>query len=640
MITGYDYFIIAVYLLFVLAIGLAFRRMSKNTSDYFRAGGAMPWWITGTSAWIASFTAWTFTGAAGKVFETGTLVLVVFHATSLSMIIVMAFTCVRFRRMRVVTWMEAVRLRYGPFTEQFYTWIKLPLLVFVSGVSLNAIGVFMSSVFHVDMNHVLIVLGIVVTLVAFAGGAWAVLASDFVQMFLVMTITISTAVLVLVRPDIGGFTGLLAKVPSHHFHWTELARTPLIAMWVVVMLWFKFSDMNNMENSTMYLMAGSDRDARRMVLIPMIGSLLGPIIWFIPSMAATILHPDSDPHLSLKALFPQLSNPHEGAFVAVALQVMPQGLLGLLLCGMLGATVTSMDAGLNKSVGIFVRSFYLPVGNAFDRWGTLLSETSTWWFFGTVLKRISLWMLGASRSEKRLLLVGKITTLAFGVIIVGLALLVNKYRTIGLFDLSNQIASYFLMPLALPLIFGLFYKRTPLWSAWTTAVVGGAASWAFGAWITPGVYQHLMGWQRPLNSDELVYLRLCSTTLGAVGVGSLWYFGTSFFYQSSPAAHKAHVEEFFTRLRTPVENVATDTVQESLYRLLGVLCLVYGTFVLLLTLIPNSLIGRLCFVFCGGSIFLAGLILYLISRRYEAAKAKADPAVETEPQPSLTKSGQ
>jgi SSS family solute:Na+ symporter len=33
----------------------------------------MPWWITGTSAWIFSFSAWTFTGAAGKVYETGTL---------------------------------------------------------------------------------------------------------------------------------------------------------------------------------------------------------------------------------------------------------------------------------------------------------------------------------------------------------------------------------------------------------------------------------------------------------------------------------------------------------------------------------------------------------------------------------------
>src|ERR1700710_1549573 len=132
-ITFYDEFILGFYFLFVIAIGLLFRRQSKSTSDYFRAGGAMPWWITGTSAWIASFSAWTFVGAAGKVYETGTLVLCTFYPMVLSLIVVYFFTCIRFRRMRVVTWMEAVRARYGPGTEQFYTWIKVPLVLLMSG---------------------------------------------------------------------------------------------------------------------------------------------------------------------------------------------------------------------------------------------------------------------------------------------------------------------------------------------------------------------------------------------------------------------------------------------------------------------------------------------------------------------------
>ncbi len=199
MISTYDYVIIVLYLLFMLAIGVVFRRLSKNTSDYFRAGGAMPWWITGTSAWIASFSAWTFTGAAGKVYETGTLVICVYYGSIVGLAVVLAYTCVRFRRMRVVTWMEGVRLRFGPFTEQFYAWLKVPLLLFLSGVGLNAIGVFMSSVFHVDMTKTLIVLGVVITIVAFAGGSWAVLASDFVQMFMVVTITLVVAFLALIR---------------------------------------------------------------------------------------------------------------------------------------------------------------------------------------------------------------------------------------------------------------------------------------------------------------------------------------------------------------------------------------------------------------------------------------------------------
>ena len=584
MITLYDYIIIAFYLVFMLAIGLVFRRMSKNTSDYFRAGGAMPWWLTGASAWIFSFSAWTFTGAAGKVYESGLLVLCVFYATILALTFAIIFTCLRFRRMRVITWMEAVRLRYGPFNEQFYTWIKLPLLLLFSGVGLNAIGVFMSAVFKIEMSYMLILLGIVVTLVAFAGGSWAVLASDFVQAFLIITITICTAIMTLARPEIGGVGGLLDKVPKAHLHWSELARPELIFIWVLGTLWLKFSDENNMERSTMYLMTRSDKDARRTVLIPLIGTLIGPLVWFIPSMAATIMHPD------LAAEFPALKQPHEAAFLAVAMDVMPQGLLGLLLSAMLGATVTSMDAGLNKNVGIAIRSLYKPLFNP-------------------------------NASEKHLLVAGKICTLIFGAIIILLAMFINSIRQTNLFDFVNQLASYLLMPLALPLIFGLFYKRTPGWSAWSTALIAGAASWLLGRYLTAEVVQQWIGWQKPLNADETTYLKLAITTLGGtVIIGSAWYFFTSLFYKAAPAAEQERIDKFFTNLRTPVDKHGVEGVQTSVYKLLGALCLVYGAFILLLMAIPNKFTGRLAFLFCGGVMSGVGAVLWVAAKR----KAKQD----------------
>lgn len=582
MITGYDYGIIAFYLLFMLAIGLAFRRMSKDTSDYFRAGGAMPWWLTGASAWIFSFSAWTFTGAAGKVYEAGTLVLVVFYATIFALLFTIAFTCVRFRRMRVITWMEAVAQRYGRTTEQFYTWVLLLLRLFFAGVSLNAIGVFMAAVFHMEMNTLLVVLGFVVTVVAFAGGSWAVLASDFVQAFLIVTITLCTAVLVLVRPEIGGVGGLLDKVPTAHLDWSELARPELIALWIFGTLWLKFSDENNIERSTMYLMTRSDRDARLMVLIPLIGTICGPLIWFIPSMAATIMHPD------LAAEFPALRQPHEAAFVAVSMDVMPQGLLGLLLSAMLGATVTAMDAGLNKNVGIAIRSFYMPV-------------------------------LRPQAAEAHLLVAGKVCTLLFGAVIVVFALLVNRFRDTNLFDFVNQLAANLLIPMGLPLIYGLFYRRTPGWSAWSTALVAGAASWVLGRAVTPELFQHWMGWEKPLTPDEATYLKLAVTTLGGtVLIGSAWYFFTSLFYRTSPEAHRERVEAFFKNLETPVDKQGVQGVQHAVYKLLGALCAVYGGFILLLTAIPNPPAGRLCFVFCGGIIFAAGVVLYRRGRTHEA----------------------
>jgi solute:Na+ symporter, SSS family len=607
MITRYDYFIIAFYFVFLLGIGLVFRRLSKNTSDYFRCGGVMPWWITGTSAWLATFSAWAFVGAAGEVYRAGLNVLIVFYASILALVLTFVYMSFRFRRMRVVTWMEAVRARFGPFTEQFYTWIKLPLLIILSGFALNSIGVFMAAVFHVHIVIVLIVLGTVITIVAFTGGAFAVLASDFVQMFLVMTITLATVVLVLRRPEIGGLKNLIHTVNAQrpdHFNLFLLGRPVMLVTWALAFMWIKLYELNNMEQSTMYLMAKSDKHAKRMVLIPLLGTIVGPLIWIIPPMAAIVMFPNlaTDPTYKDTLHFPQ---PTEAAFVAVAMKVMPVGLLGLLMCAMIGATLTNMDAVVNKGVGVFVRSFYRP-------------------------------MINPNASEKRMLIVGKICTLVFGALIIGVAVLVSLYRDMDLFKLMNQVGVSLTAPLALPIFFGMFFRRTPPWAAWVTAlacfIVVAWTNFILSNQITDPTYaSHLPSLARSIllpeplrnwlvnlqmNANEKSELTLIVTGLSASAVAIVFFFGSTFFYERSPREYKERVEAFFLSLRTPLDapRDARDTHDEVLYRMLGLLCIVYGLFILALVLIPNNIPGRFCFVFCGGTIETMGLILYWRSR--------------------------
>jgi SSS family solute:Na+ symporter len=239
----------------------------------------------------------------------------------------------------------------------------------------------MSAVFGLQMEPMLIILGVVVTLVAFAGGSWAVLASDFVQAFLIITITICTAIMTLAHDKIGGLDGLLDKVPSAHWNWSELARPELIFVWVLATLWLKFSDENNMERATMYLMTRSDKDARKMVLIPLIGTLLGPLVWFIPSMAATILHPN------LAAEFPQLET---AARSRVSLRLDGCDAARIARAVALGDARRDGDEhgrGLEQERRHRIRSFYKPV-----------------------FKPLA--------SEKHLLVAGKICTLIFGAIII------------------------------------------------------------------------------------------------------------------------------------------------------------------------------------------------------------------------------
>ena len=578
MITGYDYLNIAFYFAFVTGVGFYFARRSKDTSDYFRGGGQLPWWVTGAGAWMSAFSAWTFTGAAGKIYQTGPYVLVLYYGNLAGLFAILWFTCYRFRRLRVVTPFEAVRLRFGPGMQQFYTWLRLPVSVIFTCMMLNAVGIFMSAVFGVNLTLTLVTLGTLVTLVSLLGGSFAVAASDFVQMLLVVTVTLAVAVLALAEPSIGGVSGLVAKVPAVHFAWGQIARPGFIAFWFLAMTVNSLFVQNSLsdERAAKYMMARSDRHARLMLIIPIVGTIVTPLLWIIPPMVAAVRHPD------IAALFPQLRHPEEAAFLLTAHDVLPQGMLGLLVCGIFAATLTHADAILNQGAGMLIRNFYLPVINPHC-------------------------------PEKKLLLLSKVATAGFGVAVVGLAVIVGKYRSLGLFDLLNQLGIGLLLPLALPACLGMFFKRTPWWSAWTTVVIGLAVSYVVTFLFKPAMFPWLPATLKP--EETTVFYNIATVALGAT-IPVAWFFFTSLFYERSTPEYKASVEEFFRRLATPLPDVRDDTAENQAFpRAIGRCCLLFGGFVALFVLVPNSLRGRLCFVACGGGMLLVGALLMRLHPR-------------------------
>ena len=44
-----NYLTLGGYLLGTLVLGLWFTRRNKNTEQYFKAGGSIPWWVVGIS---------------------------------------------------------------------------------------------------------------------------------------------------------------------------------------------------------------------------------------------------------------------------------------------------------------------------------------------------------------------------------------------------------------------------------------------------------------------------------------------------------------------------------------------------------------------------------------------------------------
>jgi Na+/proline symporter len=208
-------------------LGPIYKSFSRTSSDFFRGGGGMLWWVVGSSAFMTTFTAWAFTAGAAKAYETGTSFLVIFACNIVALIFCYLFVVAKYRQMRIITVMEGVRRRLGKTSEQMLTWLLVVVKILYGGAMLYAIAIFMASVFNVPMPVMIIVLGTIITLMTVFGGSWSATAGDFVQMIVVVIITVIMGVLTLIK--VGGVGAFLDQIPDRHLDWTLFDRLLLIA---------------------------------------------------------------------------------------------------------------------------------------------------------------------------------------------------------------------------------------------------------------------------------------------------------------------------------------------------------------------------------------------------------------------------
>jgi hypothetical protein len=200
----------------------------------------------------------------------------------------------------------------------------------------------------------------------------------------------------------------------------------------------------------------------------------------------------------------------------------------------------------------------------------------------------------------------------------------SQWESIGLFDLMLQFGGLIALPYTVPLIWGVIIKRAPAWAGWTTVLVGFITSLAGKQFLTPEWIQHVMGWTAPLTiREQSDWVLLLSVLLNAL-VCSIWFLASCYFAKHRSTKERERVEEFFQRMQTPVDfnreiGPANDALQ---YRTLGRLCLIYGSFVLLLVLIPNSLGGRFSMFFCSGALLGVGALLIWNYRRLQSKPAQ------------------
>ena len=576
MLTSFDYVVVVFYLLFLVGIGWFFRRTGGDSSEYFRGSGRMSWWMVGASSFMGSFSAWTFTGAAGLAYDTGLVVLVLYWANSFGFFFNWSYFARMSRNTRAVTALEAVRQRLGRANEQVFTWLQVPFQILQAGIWLYGLAIFCTPVFGFDLKATILVCGVVVVFLAAAGGSWAVVAGDFIQALVLVPITLVAAYTSLQL--IGGPAELLAKLPEGHKELVA-AGTGFGPWWILAVALEKLTNNNGLHYSSRYLCVTTSRDARRAAALSAGLFLIGAGVWFIPPLVARAAA------LPL-GTYAGIANPAEMSYIAIAAKCLPAGLMGLLVTGIVSSTMSSMDTGLNRNAGIFVRSFYRPV-------------------------------LRPAASERELVFAGRTTTWIFGALAILMALFYSSWRELGVFQLMMNFSALVATPYAVPLFWCLLIRRSPDWAAWSTilvcCLVGISVSvvpktdWAVA--LPPGSVAELLAWAR--GHDYI------AITVANVAVGSLWFVLASLLWRdrSLAAPRTEQVREFFKQVDTDV--TPAEGGEEDRPRHLGIakMCFIYGGFIAVLALISLSWPGRLGLGFCALFMIAVGAAIRFSLRR-------------------------
>lgn len=485
--------VIAGYLLMLVGVGLAFRRFSKDTSDYFRAGGMAAWWLIGGSVFMRNFSAWTFTGAAGAAFQAGWSLPLMFGANVAAFLSVAAVTGGWFRQLRCVTSVDMIRLRFGAGLEQLAAYLGLVSGPLYGGIQLYGLAIFTSVLLGTNIYTTIVVLGVVVLFYAGVSGAWAVMAADFIKALVLLPITILVAVVCL--RAVGGVGGLLegirhaglaadfAPVKAPGVLATMAGVKPGWFTWAFFLAWYGNAVFTANEPSAAgrYLSAKDGGAARRAALLGAGLFVLGLFIWFVPPMTARLLIPGE------VAAMP-LQKPAEGAYAAIAIHFLPAGLVALVLVGMCAATMSALDVGLNSLAGNITQNIYPAACRA----------------------------LGFSPLEGRArLMLGKGVTACCAAVVISCAAGMARFGNGGIFNILIEVMATLAAPMSVPLVLGLFLRRVPSAAPFVSLGAGLCVSVAiylapfFGA--APWVFQSQVGTVMAVSAASFLAVRALAT---------------------------------------------------------------------------------------------------------------------------------
>lgn len=432
-LTGLDISIIIGYLIFVVLLGLYFGSKHKDAEDYFLAGRSLTWPLIGFSLFASNMSSNSLVGLTGAGFKDGFSVFSYEWMAVLVLIIFAVFLLPYYLKNKIFTVPEFLENRFNYFTRAYTSGIAIILNIFVDiAATLYAGGILIQLIFpQFELWEIIVVLSIIAGLYTISGGLSAVVYTDAIQA--VILIFGSCLVTYIAWNQSGGFEEVMKITEPSHI---DIIRPiddealPWPALFTGVLLLGFYFWGTNQYITQRTLASKSKAEGQWGAMFAGFLKLSILFIMIFPGVFARVLYPEWDT-TQMDKLYPTM-----------LFDLLPTGLLGLVLAGFIAALMSSIDSGLNSVSTLFTMDFYNK--------------------------------LAPGKSNEELMKVGRWVTLVVMIIATAWAPQIVHFEK--LWDYLQQALSWFCPPVLALFITGLFWKGANSRGALWGIIIGTAIS--------------------------------------------------------------------------------------------------------------------------------------------------------------------
>lgn len=425
--TNLDLSIIVIYLFFITWGGFRSRNDYKTTDDFFLAGRSLSWPLIGLSLYATNISITSIIGLSASGYETGISVFNYEWTGTIMLLIFAVFIVPFYLRHKLTTMPEFLGKRFDDRSRYFFSVLSITMNVFIDiAGALFASSILLKGIFpEIELFVFVIIMAIVTGLYTVAGGLKAVVITDSIQAIL---LTLGCAIVAIVAfNQVGSWEEIRNTIDADFLSLIKPSDDPFIPWPTLIIslpiLGFYFM-CSNQHMVQRVLGAKSLEHGRKGAIFA--GFLKLPLLFILvlPGTLALILYPEIE---NSNLVFPELM-----------FDLIPSGVLGLILTGFIAALMSSIDSALTASSSVATMDLYKK--------------------------------FRPDSSHKHLIKTGRIFILAAVAIASIWAPFIDQFPT--LWEYLQAVISFLSPPVVTCYIFGLFWKRATADGAFYSLIFG------------------------------------------------------------------------------------------------------------------------------------------------------------------------